>query len=331
MFVIDTGFKQVGAVALGAGGAVAAAKNFPCSSTTAELRVWTAEFGDDYGCWEAKLWLSPAAEPELIQVNEGDPFGLAIDPFDGALVHANPRYGVGWTPNFMLDPNVGGPTRSFELSPDGKRLVLGCEREVFRKKLTHARLHGFIRKKVGRQWVIELVQAAVFSGDGFEFAHLAFLADGKRFAAVEWSKKRHGRRYVQGDTPTLSIRDSKTLAPLAAVEFPRPAEQLAVCGERVVVRGANSFRVWSAADLTAKPVEVKTGRTALTALSADVHGRSLFTAADGNVTRWDVSSWKAADTYDWGIGPITCLAVSPDGLAATAGSATGKVVVWDVV
>jgi WD40 repeat protein len=67
-----------------------------------------------------------------------------------------------------------------------------------------------------------------------------------------------------------------------------------------------------------------------TAMAADLHGRFLLTASGSSVIVWDPKTWKIAKTYDWKAGPITCLAVGPDGLTAAAGTATGKVVVWDV-
>ncbi|MEO2090570.1 MAG: WD40 repeat domain-containing protein [Gemmataceae bacterium] len=330
MYVLETGFAAVGRVVLGAGGAVAAAKRWPETRSAAELRAWTAKYGNDFGIWEAKLWSAPGAEPQPVQVEAGEPFGLAIDPFDGTLVHGNVRYGVGWSPNVILEPNVVGPPRSFALSPDGKRLILGCGRERFRGKTTPAQLHGFTRKKVGRRGEMSQEADAVHSGDGFEFSHVAFFADGKRFASVELSKVKRTREHGEWDVPILTIRDAKTLEMLGLVGFSQPAEQLVVCGERMVIRRPNGLFVCSADELLAKPLEVKTGRATLTALAADVHGRCLFTAAGGKVTRWDTSSWKVANTYDWKAGPITYLAVAPDGLTAAAGTATGKVVVWDV-
>jgi WD40 repeat protein len=76
-------------------------------------------------------------------------------------------------------------------------------------------------------------------------------------------------------------------------------------------------------------------------------GRRLLTGgAVGTVRLWDVpellppNEWghvawpdveaREAAAFDWRIGPVAALAFAPDGLTAAAGSATGRLVVWDV-
>lgn len=310
MNVIDTGLSRVEAVAVSVDGHVAV------MSTR--------------GHWVCEVWTATGGDEPVIRSEDDEPFafGLAFEPGTGLVVSADAKDGFKLHDGegFRVYGVAGGPLRAFAFAPDGKRLVCGCELwdSPGRPKFTiPSQLISFTPRGKHREWT----PLETTDGDGFVFEHVAFLADGKRFAAVEWSKVKSGREYCQGDVPTLSVRDAKTLEVLDEMTFTKPAEELAVCGEAVVIRGRNSFRVWSTADLSAKPVEVKTGRVEV---AADVHGRSLFTAADSKVTRRDVSSWKPADTFDWGIGPITCLAVSPDGLTAAAGSVTGKVVVWDV-
>jgi hypothetical protein len=47
------------------------------------------------------------------------------------------------------------------------------------------------------------------------------------------------------------------------------------------------------------------------------------------VRLWDTGTWAAAGGYEWNIGKLRSVAVSPDGLRMAAGGEAGKVVVWD--
>ena len=60
-------------------------------------------------------------------------------------------------------------------------------------------------------------------------------------------------------------------------------------------------------------------------------GRYLFTVSnDTTVKVRDTATWEAVKSYTWKAGKLRCLDVSRDGTLAAVGSATGKVVVWDV-
>jgi WD40 repeat protein len=59
-------------------------------------------------------------------------------------------------------------------------------------------------------------------------------------------------------------------------------------------------------------------------------GKWLLTVCDSpEVSVWDTATWKRVQTWDWGIGPIRCAAISPDGFLAAVGSNNGNVAVWD--
>lgn len=70
----------------------------------------------------------------------------------------------------------------------------------------------------------------------------------------------------------------------------------------------------------------------ITALVLTPDGRKLWTAsADATVKRWDVDTYASETTYRFPAGPLSCLAVSPDGSLAAAGcSHKGTVTVWDL-
>jgi len=60
-------------------------------------------------------------------------------------------------------------------------------------------------------------------------------------------------------------------------------------------------------------------------------GRRLVTVSNDETVRlWDAATWGQVEGYEWKIGKLGCVAVSPDGMRMAAGGHTGKVVVWDV-
>lgn len=313
MYTIETSFKRLGSIAFSTDGRLAALSG----GSTWECEVWSLPPDSD------AIWTDVDEEPFA--------FGLVFDPKTGYLLHGDAKEGlVATSPDEgdRLGWEVpGGPLRAFAVSPSGDRLVCGCElwSGVNPKHSVDAQLVSFTRGGKQKHWT----QSAVLEGDGFVFSDLAFFPNGKRFASIEWSRRKQGREYRQGDELTLRIHDAKSLGELDATPVKRPAKELVVCGKNVVVRGEKAFQVWDADDLTSEPLEAKTGRTPLGAIAADPQGRFVLTAAGDSVSVWDSGSWAARKTYEWGCGKITCLAVSPDGLLVAAGTATGKVVVWD--
>lgn len=60
-------------------------------------------------------------------------------------------------------------------------------------------------------------------------------------------------------------------------------------------------------------------------------GRHLVTADEAGVVKfWNPETWAVDTSYNWGVGPLTCVAPTADGLAAACGTATGRVVLFDM-
>jgi WD40 repeat protein len=99
----------------------------------------------------------------------------------------------------------------------------------------------------------------------------------------------------------------------------------------VVVAHQKKLIVWNAGALD-KPVLIPADtRHHFTAAAYHPSGRYLFTTSnDATVTVWDADSWVRVKRFDWDVGRLRSVAVSPDGLLAAAGSDRGRVVVWDV-
>jgi WD40 repeat protein len=70
----------------------------------------------------------------------------------------------------------------------------------------------------------------------------------------------------------------------------------------------------------------------ITALTTTPDGRTLWTAsADASVRQWDIDTYKCDKWYGLKIGPLGCVAVSPDGLVGAAGSSLrGSIAMWDM-
>lgn len=61
-------------------------------------------------------------------------------------------------------------------------------------------------------------------------------------------------------------------------------------------------------------------------------GRRLITVSNDALARvWRTDTWTESDAYEWKIGKLSCVAVSPDGSLLAAGGSTGKIVLWDAV
>jgi WD40 repeat protein len=75
----------------------------------------------------------------------------------------------------------------------------------------------------------------------------------------------------------------------------------------------------------------KVGTKHFKGLAFTPDGRGLVTVSnDEHVRLWDTASWSEVGGFEWQVGQLRSVAVAPDGMRMAAGSATGKVVIWDV-
>ncbi len=60
-------------------------------------------------------------------------------------------------------------------------------------------------------------------------------------------------------------------------------------------------------------------------------GQHFATVDDAGMMKvWDPKSWQVMREYDWGCGPLTCVAFTADGLAGVCGTTDGRLVQFDV-
>jgi WD40 repeat protein len=153
---------------------------------------------------------------------------------------------------------------------------------------------------------------------------------GKRLMYVmSWwapSTLRTAYRYVQLDARTGAVVDQR--------DGPEPGSALAVSddGETVATVLNNRLTVIAAENCAEPLAELKNeGKKHFTGIAFHPSGKYLAaTSNDETVKLYDTNTWEVAHTFTWKIGRMRCIAFSPDGALAAAGSDKGQVVVWDV-
>lgn len=176
-----------------------------------------------------------------------------------------------------------------------------------------------------RQWEVPTRHLAV--------ERLAVSPRGDRFAILnrstadpKWEDKR----------PVLEYRSAVSGRVLETAPYPYTRTTptplvFSPDGRLVVGLHHMTIIVWAEGD-TGDPVQVRdTSRKHFMAAAFDPTSRYLFAARyDATVHVFDAAGWGCRVRYDWGIGPLRSVAVSPDGTLAAAGGERGEVVVWDV-
>ena len=205
-------------------------------------------------------------------------------------------------PAELPGPFAGGVA----VSPDGKRLIATRAGAANQAKLACWNLPA-LRPATGFDYWSPLRKLA-FSPDGQFLAGIWQYAFELRFAASGGLDVRH-RRAAAGD-------------PVGFVSFTRDSGTCAFGWDGEV-------RVLDIATGTSK--EVRRVDAPFRDAAFTGSGRHLATVENtGRLKLWDVAAWRVAREYDWGCGPLTCVAFTADGTAGVCGTADGRLVQFDV-
>jgi WD40 repeat protein len=149
--------------------------------------------------------------------------------------------------------------------------------------------------------------------------------DGQTFA-ISLSNGSNGDHYLIDVDPLRALPDPIVLEGIGRhLAFSPDSQTLAV----------HTAWQFSLLDLaTGALVREPVASTGWTRGMAFLSGGRLLTAETengaGHTRIWDVASGKMLDNRDWGLGPLTALAVAPDGMRAAVGSERGQILVFDL-
>jgi WD40 repeat protein len=150
-----------------------------------------------------------------------------------------------------------------------------------------------------------------FSGDG------AFLAPGHHPAP--------GNVVRLWDTRTWQVRQE-----LAGATATIDALAVSPDGRFVAACAGTTLWVWDAASGEAV-VRHAISKQHYKDVAFSPDGRLLaFARNDASICFWHTGGWREAAAYDFKIGPMISLALSPDGMRAAGGSGRGKIVLFDI-
>lgn len=259
-----------------------------------------------------RLWDLGAGTGEVL-ARPHLPYSLAFSPRGRALAWSHYSGITLWDGDGGVE--LKGASGSFggrfggrvRFSPDGRRLAAGLGACVWDTR-TGARVDR------GR------------NGEGFTTSGVAFAPDGRTLAVSCWSKGEEVRHLIRLIDPVWGearavLRSHGDIATDLAFS-PDGKLLAAACGQFLCVWDVGGTEpIWRA----------KVNRRHFQAVAFTPDGRFLAAVRnDRSACFWGAEDRRQVATFDWEIGQLVSLAISPDGMRAAAGSRRGKIVVWDV-
>jgi WD40 repeat protein len=277
---------------------------------TAHSRSWPAEV------WPCAIWtVATGARVELTTPQAKVPASFAI--------HSSGRFA------FLAQ---GGPLVVASLADGTGRPVAGADGA------------DTVLASRGGNWVV----AASRIEDTWDWRFCGYRceANAQPGCALRWRAEPHiqserlggfvgtGEQFVTVGRHRIVVRDTETGAVKTTVRYAATYGACPVAapdGARFAVRSSTQFYLWKTATW-GTPLRIASEGRPLYAYAFHPTRSILGAIQEGQtlVKFLDADTGKVVSKYRWKLGEMRSICFSPDGTLAAAGSASGKIVVWDL-